>query len=373
MQKNRLVLLGIPFDNLKMDEAIHRIIKMTQKNSKKKKNHFVATANVDFIINAHRGKNPKTSSKLLSILRNADLVTADGMPLVWLSKLLGRPLKERVTGADMVPHLAKAAGENNKSIYLLGGMEGAAKTTVEILKTRHPKLQIAGYESPIIDINNVSDNKALITKINATNPDILFIALGNPKQELWFEKYRHLLEVPVSIGVGGTFEFISGQVSRAPEWIQKSGLEWVYRISQDPGRLISRYATDLFSFMLMTVPLLLIHYASKFIKYLNLLKFIKMPISLNMINRSSSHNGHQIYNASKLGEIDTKKVENKKITIDFCNVSRFSIHEIMQLMTFLLQAKKRNLSTKLINLRRIPYLILWSHRVNDLVKPLHHN
>lgn len=257
-QNGQTVILGVPVDNLNMNLAVDRIMNMIGQYAVDKKERLVATANVDFIVNANRKERPETIDSLRSILRNADLVTADGMPLVWLSQLLGTPLSERVTGADLVPELAKRAAEQGKSIYLLGGKNGSAKATAKILQARHPSLKIAGFSAPMIDLDDEMENIIEIARINITAPDILLIALGNPKQEFWFERYRDSLKVAVSIGVGGTFEFIAGMTSRAPVWMQKGGVEWMYRITQDPGRLIKRYANGLFSFNVMAF-LSLIH------------------------------------------------------------------------------------------------------------------
>jgi len=241
-RQDMAILLGIPVDNLDLKKAMNRIMTMVDKYKIDGRKRLVATANVDFIVNAHDKKDIKNPNGLLSILRKADMVTADGMPLVWLSRLLGHPLKERVTGADMVPALAEKAAAEGKSIYLFGGQGNSAKRTAQILKARHPKLKIAGYSAPYIDMDDHIENKIEIARINITEPDILLIALGNPKQEVWFDRYKKYIRVPVSMGIGGTFEFISGQTNRAPQWMQKTGVEWLYRMTQDPKRLIRRYA-----------------------------------------------------------------------------------------------------------------------------------
>ncbi len=233
----RIALLGIPLNNLNMEDTVQKIIEMTDEFKKDKKPRLVITANVDFVINVNKKQN--NAKQLLSIIRKADLVTADGMPLVWLSRLIGSPLKERVAGSDMALPLAKAAAENGKSIYLLGGKDGSAGKTAQILKEQYPDLVIAGYSSPYITLEEEQENVSIINDINAAQADILLIALGNPKQELFFELNRHLIKVPVSIGVGGTFEFIAGTVARAPQWIQKLGMEWIYRLCRSPKDCLS--------------------------------------------------------------------------------------------------------------------------------------
>jgi N-acetylglucosaminyldiphosphoundecaprenol N-acetyl-beta-D-mannosaminyltransferase len=224
---------------------------------------LVATLNVDFLVNSlgfypSKPRHPE----LLHILRNADLITADGFPIVLLSKISGYPLKERVTGADLVPALAAKAAQTGKSIYLLGGAQGSAEKAANKLSTDYPGLVIAGTSAPMIatEGNNMTDwchdDEKIVNDINNANPDILLLALGNPKQELWFNRNKHRLEVPVSIGVGGTFEFLIGLVSRAPLWMQNNGMEWLYRIAQDPKRLIKRYTIGLIKLGVLSRPLL---------------------------------------------------------------------------------------------------------------------
>jgi exopolysaccharide biosynthesis WecB/TagA/CpsF family protein len=184
--------------------------------------------------------------ELLDILRRADLVTADGMPIVWTSKLLGVPLKDRVTGADLVPKLTQEAARRQKSIYFLGGRGDVGRQAADLLKKRYPNLKVAGTDAPFVHTEGAAlseaeeEDQAIVERINRSGADILLIGFGNPKQEIWFDRNRNRLKVPVSIGIGGTYEFIVGSVARAPVWMQKTGLEWVFRITQDPWRLWNR-------------------------------------------------------------------------------------------------------------------------------------
>ncbi|WP_051957926.1 WecB/TagA/CpsF family glycosyltransferase [Desulfobacter vibrioformis] len=266
MNRETIIILGIPIDNLDMDATVDRIFSMIESFKSDSVARQVATVNVDFVVNTltwrlDRIRHPE----LIDILRRADLVTADGMPIVWISRLLGNPLGERVTGADLVPRLAEHAASQGKSIYFLGGREGVGQSAAEALTKRYPQLQIAGIDSPFVHVENESlewaaeDDLPVIARINQAKPDILLIAFGNPKQEVWFHRNRNRLQVPVSIGVGGTFEFIVGTVRRAPPWIQKTGFEWLFRITQDPKRLWKRYFVGFFKFGLMVLPAIMYH------------------------------------------------------------------------------------------------------------------
>lgn len=261
--KNRFNSLGISVDNLSREEAIDAIFNLIDAYAIDHKPKLVATLNVDFLVNSlgysfDRPRHPE----LLNVLRSADLVTADGFPIVLLSKIAGFPLKQRVTGADLTPALAAVAAKKGKSIYLLGGGGNTAKQAAALLVENNPDLKIAGTSAPMVAIDGEKmaaweeDDRAVVEEINASGADILFMAFGNPKQELWWSRNKHRLNIPVSIGVGGTFAFITGQVKRAPVWMQKHNLEWLFRISQDPQRLFKRYAIGLVKFGFLTLPLI---------------------------------------------------------------------------------------------------------------------
>ena len=207
---------------------------------------FIATLNVDFVANAVSGWPFGGNDELWGYLRNADFVTADGMPIVLLSKLLRRALPERVTGADMVPRICRRCAEEGLSVYVLGGDKEAIEEALRKLKVESLKLKVVGIDPAFVKLDE--DQPEIIERINAAKPDILFVALGNPKQELWMGRNKAKLDVGAMIGIGGTFNFLAGRVKRAPKWMQKSGLEWIYRIIQEPGRLWRRYAYGLVKF-----------------------------------------------------------------------------------------------------------------------------
>ena len=240
MDADTVKLFAIPVAKVTSGQALETIVEMAKSNKGRPK--FVATLNVDFVSNAVGCWPFKGNDELWGYLKNADFVTADGMPIVLLSKLLGSPLPERVTGADLVPAIFKRFAEEGLSIYVLGASQPALDEALEKL----PKARIAGLDTDFVKLDE--EQPEIIERINAARPDLLFVALGNPKQEIWMGRNADKIKVPVMIGVGGTFNFISGRVKRAPRWMQKCGLEWFYRIIQEPGRLWKRYAYGLFKY-----------------------------------------------------------------------------------------------------------------------------
>ena len=265
-------LFGIPVARMTEPEAVERIISFAKSHHSltlslphsPTRPAFVATLNVDFVANAVSGWPFGGNDELWGYLRNADLVTADGMPIVLLSRLLRRGLPERVTGADMVPAICRRCAEESLSVYVLGGDKDAVSEAFEKLVgrvilnapscgdlgTSRPTSEAAailvGHDDSFVKLDR--DQPEIVERINAAKPDILFVALGNPKQELWMGRNLSKLDVGAMIGIGGTFNFIAGKVKRAPKWVQKSGLEWIYRIVQEPGRLWKRYAYGLVKF-----------------------------------------------------------------------------------------------------------------------------
>ena len=262
-------LFGIPVARVTEAEAVERIVEFAKRRHATGDNEsraaFVATLNVDFVANAVSGWPFGGNDELWGYLKDADLVTADGMPIVALSRILRQPLPERVTGADMVPAILRRCAEEGLSVYVLGGdrdaveeafgklgclgremsdgrREESSRPASDVSSLKQP-LRIAGIDPAFVKLDEPQPE--IVERINAAKPDILFVALGNPKQELWMGRNKAKLDVGAMIGVGGTFNFLAGRVKRAPRWMQKSGLEWVYRIVQEPGRLWRRYAYGL--------------------------------------------------------------------------------------------------------------------------------
>ena len=247
-------LFGIPVARVTQSEAVERIVAMAKNRhsaadnfqlstfNSQLKSKFVATLNVDFVANAVSGWPFGGNDELWGYLRNADFVTADGMPIVLLSRLLRRRLPARVTGADMVPAICRRCAEEGLKVYVLGGDKEAVAEAFAKLGVKC----LVGHDDAFVKLDE--QQPEIVERINAAKPDILFVALGNPKQELWMGRNASKLDVGAMVGIGGTFNFIAGKVKRAPKWMQKSGLEWVYRIIQEPGRLWRRYAYGLVKF-----------------------------------------------------------------------------------------------------------------------------
>jgi N-acetylglucosaminyldiphosphoundecaprenol N-acetyl-beta-D-mannosaminyltransferase len=236
-----VVILGIPIDNLDLNQALDRLEEFVRIGRATGKGHQVVTVNTDFLVNATRDPENRF------LLQEADMATADGMPLVWGARLLGEPLPGRVAGADFIPLLVERAAQKGYSIYLLGAAEGIAACAAKRLKQRHPNLIIAGVSSPPKSSVYEMD-PGIVEEIKSLQPDILLVAFGNPKQEKWIGMYGSQLGVPLMIGVGGTLDFIAGSKKRAPYWLQHIGLEWLFRLIQEPQRLWKRYLLDWFVF-----------------------------------------------------------------------------------------------------------------------------
>ena len=236
------IILGVPIDNLTMDETLDRVEQMVEVGRRTGRTHQIATVNTDVLVRAQEDPG------LQNLLQHADLCTADGMPLVWASKYLNKPLKERVAGSDMVPLLSERAAANGMTLYFMGAAPGVAAQAAEQLMAQYPGLEIVGHSCPFWKPGEQFD-ETILQEIRTLAPDILLVALGNPKQELWIQEYGKRVRVPVMIGVGASLDFIVGRVKRAPVWMQKSGLEWIARLTQEPRRLWKRYANDLIKFV----------------------------------------------------------------------------------------------------------------------------
>ena len=199
--------------------------------------HQVVTVNVDFLQIAQR------LPRLQQIINTSDLSVPDGVPLVWMARYLGMKDCRRITGPDMIDALAHLAVERNKRVYLLGGAAGAASGARASLEARFPGLNVCGVHEPVeAEYPFPAEmDEDICRRIREAKPDVLFVAFGCPKQELWLRDHMQSLGIPISVGIGGSFNFLSGRIPRAPKLMQRLGLEWVYRLGREPNRLWRRY------------------------------------------------------------------------------------------------------------------------------------
>ncbi|MBS2011586.1 MAG: WecB/TagA/CpsF family glycosyltransferase [Deltaproteobacteria bacterium] len=230
---SRVDVDGLIFDDVTMTEATARVVELAKMRDRPR---YVCTGNLDHLAIA------ATDHEFRDAYLNADLVVADGAPVVWLSKLGGTPLKERVAGSDLFWTLGRASAESGITLFFLGGVEGAADKAKAVLEERYPGVKIVGtYCPPFATFATDEEQDRIRDVVKAANPDVLLVAFGAPKQEKWIAKHKDRLGVPVSIGVGGSFEMAAGILKRAPVWMQKVGLEWAFRFAQQPRRLFDRY------------------------------------------------------------------------------------------------------------------------------------
>lgn len=236
----RISVDELEFDRVTMHDAVRRIVRMAKRRDRPR---YVCTGNLDHLVLAERDPEFRATYK------KADLVVADGAPVVWLSRLAASAeaaaLPERVAGSDLFWELARASGESNLRLFFLGGLPGSAARAAEMVERRFPNARVAGTYCPPLATFDTEDERATIRRIvRQAAPDVLFVALGAPKQEKWIAANKDLLGVPVSIGIGGALEMAAGVRRRAPAWLQRTGLEWLYRFAQEPKRLFRRYFVD---------------------------------------------------------------------------------------------------------------------------------
>jgi exopolysaccharide biosynthesis WecB/TagA/CpsF family protein len=231
VERRRIELGGVLIDNVDLSRAVDRIRGYLLSGQP----HQIVTVNLDFISIARRDEGFR------KVLNEADLAVADGMPLVWLSRLKRMQLPERVAGVDLVTQTCRLAAELEGRVFLLGAGPGVADAAARRLQERYPALQVAGTFSPSIGLLKRKENERMIRTIRDAAPDCLFVALGAPRQDLWIQQHQPELQVPVAMGVGCVFDLLAGSVRRAPRWMQKSGLEWAFRLGQEPQRLWKRY------------------------------------------------------------------------------------------------------------------------------------
>ena len=234
--RTRIRLLGVEIDPLRMSEAVEQILAWTRDRSGTCR--YVVTPNVDHVVllRHHIG--------LKAAYKHADLILADGTPVVWAARFLKRPLPEKVPGSDLVPALFDAVPAfEPRRVFLLGAGPGVAERAAANITNRWPAVKIAGCYSPPMGFEkDAEENENILARIGQAAPDILIVGLGAPKQELWVHQNRARIQAAAALCVGATIDFLAGEKPRAPMWMRRSGLEWLHRVWSEPRRLALRYA-----------------------------------------------------------------------------------------------------------------------------------
>ena len=219
----RLNILGVGIDCIDSEEALTQIENFIADGNP----HQVVTANAEIIYQANRNE------KMRNVINQAQMVTADGSGVVWASKQLGRPLRQRVTGIDLVNSICEQSARKGWKLYILGSAPGVAATAAVNIRQKFPGCNIVGTHHGYF---NAKEEKQIVAELLQLQPDVLFVALGAPKQAYWIAEHMAQLQIPVSMGIGGSMDVLSGNVKRAPRWMQKMSLEWLYRLLIQPTR-----------------------------------------------------------------------------------------------------------------------------------------
>lgn len=237
--RNRIAVLNVMIDVVTMKEAVTTVKQFVLQ----KKPHLIVTPNAEMIMMANKDK------QLAHIINKADLVIPDGAGVVWAARYQGNLMPERVAGYDLVQCLLREAVNEKYRIYLFGGAPGVADKARKIAEDRFPGVKIVGTRNGFF---NKQEEAEILNEIKTCQPDILLVALGVPRQEKWLDEYKDELRVPAAIGVGGTFDVMAGLVQRAPLWMQRSNLEWLFRLLSEPKRAIRMLALPRFVIKVMT-------------------------------------------------------------------------------------------------------------------------
>ena len=232
----RIRLFGVPIDNLTLAETVSRVEQLIQQGTV----HQHVVVNVDKLVKFQ--KDPALQAAVL----DCDLINADGQPVVWASRWLGRPLKERVAGIDLFYALIRRCAELGWRPYLLGARAKIVEQAATRLIAETPGLKVAGWRSGYWSDEEEAE---VVAAIRSAHPELLFVAISSPKKELFLRRWKSELQVPFVMGVGGTLDIAAGLTRRAPRWMQRGGLEWLYRLMQEPSRMWHRYLVEDLAFL----------------------------------------------------------------------------------------------------------------------------
>jgi N-acetylglucosaminyldiphosphoundecaprenol N-acetyl-beta-D-mannosaminyltransferase len=224
-------LLGVSFDMVTMGDAVDRCIELCRGA---RTSHTVITANASHLCMMRR------DPELAQACRSGHLTVADGMSVVWALRASGQPVPERVAGVDLMTRLLAAAEKHGLSVYFLGARREVVAALVERIRALHPRLEIAGFRDGYF---GQDDHLTIVEQIRASGAHMLFVGMPSPFKETWCEHHRQRLEVPLIMGVGGSFDVLAGFIKRAPRWVQSAGLEWFWRLLMEPRKLWKRYLT----------------------------------------------------------------------------------------------------------------------------------
>lgn len=237
----RIELFGVQIDVMTMSDAVACVSAWIVEDSGRCR--FVVTPNVDHTVMLQE------RADLRAVYQDADLVLADGWPVVAASRWLGKPLPGRVAGSDLVPALFANTTDTLRSVFLLGAMPGVGERAAINIHQQWPAVRVVGTYSPPLGFeNDEQENQRILDMIAQANPDLLVVGLGAPKQELWVHAHRDEIRARAALCVGATIDFLAGEKARAPRWIQSMGLEWFHRMASEPRRLVKRYAHDAWVF-----------------------------------------------------------------------------------------------------------------------------
>jgi len=232
---NKQPLLNTYVNNVSMSETLQEICRLVDE----KKKSYVVAINVDVVMKI------ENDDYLKKITDEADLTLVDGKPLIWIAKWHKHPVKEKISGSDMVPELCRVAQKKGYRIYIIGGKDGIAEQAKSNLEHDLPGIKIVGTYAPPLGFEKDKDELLRInSKISEVHPDIVIACFGCPKQEKWIYENYHSYDAYVSVCAGATVDFLAGNVNRAPKWMADHGLEWLYRFTQEPKRLFKRYFVD---------------------------------------------------------------------------------------------------------------------------------
>jgi N-acetylglucosaminyldiphosphoundecaprenol N-acetyl-beta-D-mannosaminyltransferase len=236
-----ITMMGCRIDNLSMEETLGRIEEFIRSG----KPHQHVVVNVDKLVKASRDED------LRRIINDCALVNADGMPVVWASRLLGKPLKERVAGVDLFEALMRRSSERGWRVFLLGARAEVVAGVADRFRRRYPALAIAGWRDGYWQ--GEAEEALVAEQVRASGADLLFVAIGSPKKEQFLGRWQETMRIPFAMGVGGSFDVAIGRVRRAPLWMQRAGLEWFYRFLQEPRRMFRRYFVEDMAFIWLLI------------------------------------------------------------------------------------------------------------------------